>query len=76
MVSSIADRLNVSKADILDPEADNAAVRLALAETHVISETKTYLESVSISFILMGLSLTATAGRRRSGELQSQVITE
>ncbi|KAI0641039.1 hypothetical protein C8Q79DRAFT_920627 [Trametes meyenii] len=44
VVSSIADRMNVSKADILNPESDNAAVKLALAETHVIQETKTFLE--------------------------------
>ena len=45
MASSIADRMNISKADILNPDSDNAAVKLALAETHVIQETKTYLES-------------------------------
>lgn len=46
MASSIADRMNIAKSDILNPESsDNAAVKLALAETHVIQETKTYLES-------------------------------
>jgi multiple RNA-binding domain-containing protein 1 len=45
VASSIADRMNISKADILNPDSDNAAVKLALAETHVIQETKTYLES-------------------------------
>ncbi|OSD03770.1 hypothetical protein PYCCODRAFT_1434157 [Trametes coccinea BRFM310] len=44
VASSIADRMNISKADILNPESDNAAVKLALAETHVIQETKTFLE--------------------------------
>ncbi|KAI0656208.1 hypothetical protein C8Q70DRAFT_1012681 [Cubamyces menziesii] len=44
VVSSIADRMSISKADILNPESDNAAVKLALAETHVIQETKTFLE--------------------------------
>ncbi|EIN05691.1 RNA-binding domain-containing protein [Punctularia strigosozonata HHB-11173 SS5] len=48
VVSSIADRMNVSKADILNPESDNAAVKMALAETHVISETKAYLESQGV----------------------------
>lgn len=37
--------MNISKADILNPESDNAAVKLALAETHVIAETKAYLSS-------------------------------
>lgn len=45
-MSSVADRLKVSKADILNPEGDNAGVKLALAETHVIQETKKYLEDV------------------------------
>lgn len=48
MVSSIADRLSIPKADILNPESSNAAVKLALAETHVIQETKSYLESQGI----------------------------
>lgn len=37
--------MNISKADILNPDSDNAAVKLALAETHIIQETKSYLES-------------------------------
>jgi len=45
VVSSVADRMNISKADILNPESDNAAVKLALAETHVIQETKNFLEA-------------------------------
>lgn len=45
-MSSVADRLNVSKSELLDPSSNNAAVRLALAETHVIAETKKYFENV------------------------------
>ena len=37
------------KSDILDPESDNA-MEVALAETHVIPETKTYLESPGVFF--------------------------
>jgi multiple RNA-binding domain-containing protein 1 len=51
--------MNVSKSDILDPESPNAAVKLALAETHVIQETKTYLES-------HGVVLSAFSGRGHS----------
>ncbi|KAA1466873.1 hypothetical protein DENSPDRAFT_831780 [Dentipellis sp. KUC8613] len=61
VLSSVADRMNVSKADILDPESSNAAVKLALAETHVIQETKTYLESQGVilsSFTTKGRSNT------------------
>ncbi|KAI0297982.1 hypothetical protein BC826DRAFT_1103303 [Russula brevipes] len=59
VLSSVADRMNVSKSDILDPESPNAAVKLALAETHVIQETKTYLES-------HGVVLSAFSGRGHS----------
>ena len=59
MLSSIADRMNISKADILNPESDNAAVKLALAETHVINETKAFLES-------QGVILSAFSSRARS----------
>lgn len=40
--------MSISKADILNPDSDNAAVKLALAETHVISETKSYLTSQGV----------------------------
>ena len=59
MITSVADRMNLSKSDILDPSSSNAAVKLALAETHVISETKTYLEQ-------QGVSLDSFSSRARS----------
>ncbi|KAF8259088.1 hypothetical protein EI94DRAFT_1774016 [Lactarius quietus] len=59
VLSSVADRMHISKSDILDPEASDAAVKLALAETHIIQETKTYLES-------HGVVLSAFSGRGRS----------
>jgi multiple RNA-binding domain-containing protein 1 len=62
VASSIADRMSISKADILNPESDNAAVKLALAETHVIQETKTYLESHGV--ILSSFSPTSTSSTR------------
>ncbi len=46
IAQSMAQKLDVQKSDILDKEADNMAVRLALAETHIINETKKYLEDV------------------------------
>ena len=49
VASSIANRLNIDKSSILNPESgDNAAVKLALAETHIIQETKTYLKSEGV----------------------------
>lgn len=53
-MSSVADRLHLSKADVLNPESDNAAVKLALAETHVIQETKSFLEANGV--VLASLS--------------------
>ncbi|CAG8450668.1 5473_t:CDS:10, partial [Scutellospora calospora] len=49
IAESIAHRFNVKKAEILDPESDNMAAKLALAETHIIQETKAFLE-MNISF--------------------------
>ncbi|KAF4586102.1 Multiple RNA-binding domain-containing protein 1 [Pleurotus pulmonarius] len=59
VASSVATRMNISKSEILNPESDNAAVKLALAETHIINETKTYLES-------QGVILESFAARARS----------
>ena len=42
----MARKLGVKKRDILDHQSDNMAVRLALAETNIINETKDYFESV------------------------------
>ncbi|PWZ01528.1 RNA-binding domain-containing protein [Testicularia cyperi] len=58
VASSIADRLGVEKSDILNPAAagagadggsDNAAVRLALAETRIIQETKEFFQQEGIN---------------------------
>ncbi len=46
VVASISARLGVKKSDILDPSAQNLAVRVALAETQLLNETKTFLENV------------------------------
>ncbi|KAJ7590213.1 RNA-binding domain-containing protein [Mycena floridula] len=60
VASSIADRMGVSKAAILNPESsDNAAVKLALAETHIIQETKTFFET-------NGVVLDSFSSRQRS----------
>lgn len=50
VASSIASRLNISKSSILNPESPttSAAVKLALAETHVIVETKKFLEEQGV----------------------------
>ncbi|KAG9287468.1 hypothetical protein G9A89_023840 [Geosiphon pyriformis] len=59
IAESVAHRFNIKKSDILDPESDNMSTRLALAETHIIQETKSYLES-------QGLVLAAFSSKERS----------
>ncbi|KAG8843018.1 Multiple RNA-binding domain-containing protein 1 [Serendipita sp. 405] len=56
VANSIADRLGIPKADILNPDASGVggspAVKLALAETHIIVETKKYLEQNNVDLSL------------------------
>lgn len=42
VLASTADRLGVSKSELLDPTSTDAAVKQAVAETHIINETKAY----------------------------------
>lgn len=49
IISSIADRLGVSKSAILDPTSADAAVKQAHAETQLITETKDYLRKHGVS---------------------------
>jgi multiple RNA-binding domain-containing protein 1 len=41
-MSTIANRMGISKAELLDPTSSDAAIKQAHAETHIIQETKTY----------------------------------
>jgi multiple RNA-binding domain-containing protein 1 len=43
VVSAMAAKLSVTKGEILDPTSENMGVRLALAETQIINETRDYL---------------------------------
>ncbi|RHZ51536.1 RNA-binding ribosome biosynthesis protein MRD1 [Aspergillus thermomutatus] len=58
VMSSVAERLGVSKADLLDPTSADAGVKQAHAETHVIQETKAY-------FTANGVNLDAFKQRER-----------
>ncbi|KAF7591956.1 Multiple RNA-binding domain-containing protein 1 [Aspergillus hancockii] len=49
VMSSVAERLGVSKADLLDPTSSDAAVKQAHAETHVIQETKAYFTANGVN---------------------------
>ena len=57
-MSSVAERLGVAKAELLDPTSSDAAVKQAHAETHVIQETKAYFAS-------NGVNIDAFKGRER-----------
>lgn len=59
MISSISDRLGVSKSTVLDPTSSDAAIKQALAETHIIEETKAY-------FMANGVNLDAFKAKERS----------
>lgn len=56
--SSIADRLGVSKSELLDPTSADAGVKQAIAETSIIQETKSY-------FAKNGVDLNAFKRRER-----------
>ncbi|KAL8695107.1 MAG: hypothetical protein Q9218_000385 [Villophora microphyllina] len=45
VMSSISDRLGMSKSELLDPTSADAAVKQAHAETHIIQETKSYFSA-------------------------------
>jgi multiple RNA-binding domain-containing protein 1 len=45
VLASVADRLGVAKADLIDASSSDAAVKQAHAEAHVIQETKAFLAS-------------------------------
>lgn len=56
--ASVADRLGVSKSELLDPTSADAAVKQAIAETSVIQETKAY-------FVANGVDLEAFKSNKR-----------
>lgn len=58
VMSSVADRLGISKAELLDPTSSDAGVKQAHAETHIIQETKAYFKD-------NGVDLDAFKGHQR-----------
>ena len=49
VLSSVADRLGVTKAELMDASSAEAAVKQAHAETHVIQETKAFLATEGVN---------------------------
>lgn len=56
--ASVADRLGISKSELLDPTSADAGVRQAIAETSIIQETKAY-------FAANGVDLNAFKSQQR-----------
>ncbi|KAL7620688.1 Multiple RNA-binding domain-containing protein 1 [Parahypoxylon ruwenzoriense] len=56
--ASVADRLGISKAELLDPTSSDAAVKQAIAETSTIQDTKAY-------FVANGVDLNAFKSGQR-----------
>lgn len=49
MMSSISDRLGISKSDLIDPTSSNTAIKQAQAETHIIQENKAYFSANGVN---------------------------
>ncbi|KAI3395105.1 hypothetical protein diail_1785 [Diaporthe ilicicola] len=49
VLASTADRLGVSKSELLDPTSTDSAVKQAVAETQIIQETKAYFASHGVN---------------------------
>ena len=48
-VTALANQFNMKKGEILDSQANNMAVRVALGEAHVLAETKKFLADNGVS---------------------------
>lgn len=70
VVENIARRHGVSKSDLLDREADDLAVRIALGETQVIAETKKALNNAGVNVMsLEEYAAGKTDGMKRSNHV-------
>eukprot|EP01018_Ginkgo_biloba_P026341 Gb_17564 [translate_table: standard] len=49
IAENVARKYGISKSDLLNPEADDLAVRMALGETHIIAETKKALSDEGVN---------------------------
>lgn len=53
VAENVARRYGLSKSDLLDPEAEDLAVRLALGETQIIAETKKALSDEGVNVAVL-----------------------
>ncbi|XP_057872015.2 uncharacterized protein LOC131078359 [Cryptomeria japonica] len=70
IAENVARKYGVSKSELLNPEADDLAVRMALGETHIIAETKKVLSDEGVNVdILEGLALGKLDKVKRSSHI-------
>jgi len=70
VVENIARKYGISKSNLLDKEADDLAVRIALGETHVIAETKKAFSSSGVNLA----ALEKLASKQEKGKRSNHVI--
>lgn len=69
-MENVARKFGVSKSELLDKEADDLAVRIALGETQVIAETKKALADAGVNVAsLEDFAAGKTGGMKRSNHV-------
>lgn len=72
VAEAVAAHFGVSKSELLDAQASDMAVRLALGETQVIAQTKAGLADAGVN--ISALEASAVAGRSDSGVPRSSTV--
>jgi multiple RNA-binding domain-containing protein 1 len=72
VAEAVAAHFGVSKSELLDAQASDMAVRLALGETQVIAQTKAGLADAGVN--ISALEASAVAGRSSSGVPRSSTV--
>ncbi|KAL2609507.1 hypothetical protein R1flu_028080 [Riccia fluitans] len=70
VAENVAQKYGMSKSEFLDPEAGDLAVRMALGETHIITETKRALSEEGVNVDVLEQVASGDAGKvRRSNHV-------
>ncbi|CAA7406840.1 unnamed protein product [Spirodela intermedia] len=69
VVENIARKYGIDKSDVLNKEADDLAVRIALAETHTIAETKKALKCAGVNVAALEEFASGKGSVRRSNHV-------
>eukprot|EP01029_Cantina_marsupialis_P014725 TRINITY_DN32305_c0_g1_i1.p1 TRINITY_DN32305_c0_g1~~TRINITY_DN32305_c0_g1_i1.p1 ORF type:complete len:648 (-),score=247.38 TRINITY_DN32305_c0_g1_i1:17-1960(-) len=71
-IEAVASKLKMKKSDLMDRDADDLAVRMALGETEVIRETKDFLVSEGVSLD----ALNAAAGSEKVPRSKTVILVK